>query len=150
MDHYWIIELWNGEKIRVQPKNASAVQDRVARGDGFLKTPEMTINVKDIKNFNKSDEIYTDQKLLGDASRAFGEPVAGEDGAVQATWVKKAVPKRRWENFYRFNEAYRIFEDVDPNMVLIMFKVPTHLLSESVTPLSDAEIIAKNLSNVSS
>ena len=142
---YWEIELWNKDKIRVKPQNAAIVQERISKGDGFLQTADMTINVKDIKSFNKTEHAFTDQKLLEESSMAFNDPIYDDNNSIRASWVKKTISRRRWENYYHLGN-YKLFESTDTNSVVIMFRIPTHLIDlTQVTPLTNSEIVTRHL-----
>jgi hypothetical protein len=136
-ENYWQLELWSGDKIPVNPQNAEKIQDIITKG-GFIKTPNMTINVKDIKSFNKTERPYIDQKLIGDAARAFNDPVLTEDGSVKSKWVSKNVTSLSWEKFYS-RGSYRLLEN-NGQAVAVAFKLPIHLITDRVTELTDQEI----------
>lgn len=140
MEYYWLIEKWNGEKIRVKPTSAPYVQKIIAKGEGFITTSSMTINVKDIKSFDRSDIPFDDQKLLEGASRAFNEPVILPNGSVEAKWVKKTISRRHWDKYYSGMPSYHLIGE-DEGSVTVAFQLPTHLIKPKVvTQLSNYEV----------
>ena len=146
-EYYWIIEKWDKEKIRVKPQNAEYIQDLITSGEGFIKTGSMTINVKDIKSFDQSDIIYTDQKQIeAGAAGAFNDPVIDEfTNSIQCQWVKKSVTRRKWDTYYSNNPSYHRIGD-DDSHVMIAFRVATHLVDqELVTIMSDYEARGNHL-----
>lgn len=144
MEYYWCIELWNGEKIDVKPENVELVQNKISSGNGFIKTPTLTINIKDVKGFNLTDKLYTTQNLIEESAQAFNEPVI-RNGAIQVSWVKKSVPLRKWNTYYSPNPAYRMISETD-NSVMIAFRIPTHLINKLlVTELTASEIDSNGL-----
>ena len=108
MNNYWYIELYSGEIIKVKPDQEKVVyiQGLISQQEGAITTPTRSIIVKDIKDFRLSDETYSDQKLLEEASQAFKEPVFTNDGAIKASWVKKSVSRRIYEKHYKFISSY--------------------------------------------
>lgn len=144
MENYWQLIKWDGETIKVRPASVQAVQQQLDRGEGFIKGTTRTIAVKDIKEFLESDERYIDQKLIGEAARAFNEPVTFErdngkgitETVVKAKWVKKPVPRKQWERFYSLNGYKRISET--DNHILAAFRVAIHNINynfvEDCTP----------------
>jgi hypothetical protein len=153
--YYWEIIKWDGEKIKVKPENAEYVQNLIAKGEGFIKTATMTMNVKDIKSFDKTDAIYSgDQKRLEEgAAQAFKEALTFErdsgfgytETVTEAKWCKKSVTRRKWEQYYSANAAYHKIEE-DDNRVIIAFRIPTHLInSQLVAELTEPEISINHL-----
>lgn len=124
---YWHIELYSGEIIKVKPNAAKIkyIQDLIAKQEGAITTPTRSIIVKDIKDFRLSDEHYSNQKLLESSSQAFNEPIITKDDTVQARWIKKSVPRRKWDTHYRFIPAYRLLNEGD-SFVSMAFMLPTH------------------------
>lgn len=140
MESYWHIELYSGELIKVKPQNASEVQRKIATQEGSITTPTRSIVIKDIKDFRLSDEPYTDQKLLEGAAQAFDEPQLDPTGQVISRWVKKSVPKRRWETHYRFSPGYKLLEEND-SFVVICFILPIHQIdSHQVQELDSTDL----------
>lgn len=152
--YYWHIELWDGTIIKVRPIESTikAIQAQMSKGDGSIVTETQTIVVKNIKDFRLSDEFYQDQKLLEDSRQAFGiksQQKLTPDGDMIATWVKKGVPHRKYESFYRHNYAYRFIGE-DSVLVYIGFRVPVHLIDyDKVQDMTDDELIKLNLQNSS-
>jgi hypothetical protein len=149
-DYYWLIEKWNGDKIRVKSDKAPYIQKLIAAGEGFIPTTTMTINVKDVKSFDKSDIPISEQLAIeAGAAQAFHAPIhetlpSGEQ-AIEAKWVKKSVSRRKWDSFYSGNSSYRSLEEFDNN-IIIAFKVATHNIDyKKVTELSKQEILAHHL-----
>lgn len=141
--YYWILEKWDGEKVKVKPSSANEVQNIITSGTGFIRTATRTINVKDVKSFDQSDIPYSDQKLLESASRAFNSELYTEiDGEtfIQAKWVKKFVPNKQWENYYKKHPHYHFLEESDQG-VMVAFIVPTHQIDhQRVTELTAWEV----------
>jgi hypothetical protein len=156
---YWHIELYSGEIIKVKPDPAKIqhIQNLIAKQEGAITTPTRSIIVKDIKDFRESDQMYTDQKLLEGASQAFKEPIyvpgkklsfTKPDGtpgeyqysdAIAARWVKKSVPRRKWEGYYSKIPSYRLLSEND-NYVMMTFVVPLHQIDHTqVQELTPAE-----------
>jgi len=125
--NYWYIETWEKEIIKVKPdeKNIQYIQKLMSTGDGAVIMPDRAIAVKSIKDFRISDEPYIDQKLIEASSQVFGEPVMTKDGDVVARYVKKSVPRRRWDTFYRYSSSYKIISQ-ESNSVTIVFRLPVH------------------------
>lgn len=138
LDNYWHIELYSGEIIKVKPdaEVIAHIQKKMEQQQGAINTPTRSIVVKDIRDFRLSDEPYSDQKLLEGAAQAFNEAIdstiIGENGkqykAIKARLVKKSVPRRRWETYYKFIPSYKLLSEVD-NYVLMAFVVPVHLIN---------------------
>jgi len=142
--YYWIIETWEKDTIRVKPQYANAVQDKIASGEGFIRMPNRSINVKDIKSFEQSDIIVSDRKLLTEASEALSIPVVTQlqngDETVSATWVKKNVKQSRYDKYYRNHPSYIPIAD-NGTSVTVAFVVPSHLVDpERVTKMTPEEI----------
>lgn len=127
IERFWHLELYSGEIIKVRPdaQKITYIQNLIARQEGAITTPTRSIVVKDIKDFRLSDEVYSDQKLIENAAQLFNEPILTPEGGIESTWVKKSVPRRRWDTFYRFNPSYKILRDEESTMV-IAFVIPTH------------------------
>lgn len=127
MNNYWHIELYSGEIIKVKPNESKVkyIQDLIAKQEGAITTPTRSIVIKDIKDFRLSDEHYSDQKLIEDASKAFNEPVLNKDNSIQGRWIKKSVPRRKWDTHYRFIPAYRLLEEGD-SFIQVAFMLPVH------------------------
>lgn len=139
-DLYWHIELYSGEIIKVKPDPAKIkhIQNLISKQEGAITTPTRSIIVKDIKDFRVSDEMYTDQKLLEGASQAFKEPILtetpGPNGmvyvGVKARYVKKSVPRRKWESYYSKMSSYRLLSEND-NYVMMAFVLPVHSIDHT-------------------
>lgn len=145
MQNYWHLELWDKEVIKVRPDadKIKFIQAILAKGEGMITTPTRSINVKDVKGFQVSDEVYTDQKMIEGIAKAFNEPILTEYG-VKSKWVKKSVPRRRWDSHYRFIPAYKMLVEND-SYVVIAFKVPVHQINPlNVEELSPREILSLN------
>jgi len=105
-----------------------------------------SINVKDIKGFEQSDIVVSDQKLLEESSEAFGTPIITTLGdgteAVSGTWVKKNVKRSRFDKYFKNHPSYIPIKE-NENSITVAFVVPTHLVDlERVTkngPLRDRE-----------
>lgn len=126
MQNYWIIELWDGEQIKVKPENAPLVQKKIATGEGSINTPDRTIIIKNIKDFRETTERYTDQKLIEAGAQAFNEPVI-ENDSVMCRMVKKSVTRREYTKHYAHLSAYRKIGEQD-NYIVIMWLQPIHLI----------------------
>ena len=147
-EYYWELIKWDGERIPVKPQNASVVQNKLDAGEGFIKTAIRSIAVKDIKDFVKTDRVYSDQKLIENGSRMFNEPIINTDGSIQCKWVKKAVSARIWQKNYGGGN-YRRIEDHE-NVVVVAFRLPTHLIDfQQVTEMTPSEVSQHNLINKS-
>ncbi len=141
MEFYWQLELYGGEIIKVKPdkQKIKYIQDLIAKQEGAITTPTRSIVIKDIKDFRLSDEVYTDQKLIEGSSQAFGEPIWTPEGAIAARMVKKSVPRRKWDNYFKYIPSYRRLSDND-NFVTVAFKLPVHLIDHTqVEELSQDE-----------
>lgn len=142
MQYYWHIELYSGEIIRVKPDMVKFVQNKINQGDGSIPTPTRSIIVKDIRDFRMSDELYTDQKFIEGAATAFNEPQLNEEGAVLCRWVKKSVPRRQWDNYYKNIPSYKLLAS-DDSYVTIGFKLPLHQLDyQKVVACEPLEVAA--------
>lgn len=130
---YWHIELYSGEIIKVSPdvEKIARIQKLIASQTGAITTPTRSIIVKDIKDFRLSDEPYTDQKLLEDGAQAFKQALFDDTGSVVSRWVKKSVPRRRYETFYRFNSAYKVLIQ-DERFVVVAFRLPVHQIDNAI------------------
>ena len=142
--YYWIIETWDKEKIRVKPQYATAVQNKIDTGTGFIRMPNRSINDKDIKGFELSDIVVSDQKLLEEASTAFGDPIITklDDGseAVKGTCVKKNIKRNRFDKYFKNHPSYIPIKE-NENSITVAFIVPTHLVDlERVTKMNVYEI----------
>ena len=140
MEYYWHLETWEKEIIKVtpDPQKIKYIQDLISKGEGTITTPTRSITIKSIKDFRLSDEPYTDQKLLEESNAAFDEPTITKDG-IKTRWVKKAIPRRRYDNHYRHIPAYRVLEE-SSDSILITFKQPVHQIDhERVQELSATE-----------
>ena len=129
-EHYWHLVTWKDEIIKVRPENVKLIQDKLNTAEGYITTPTRSISVKDIKDFIESDEIYTDQKLIEEGSKAFGIPVIDENGSIVVRHVKKSVPRREYIRFYSHNAAYRKLEEND-NHVVIVWRQPVHMINSN-------------------
>lgn len=138
MEYYWHIELYSGEIIKVKPdpQKITAIQTLIAKQEGAITTPTRSIVIKAIKDFRLSDEPYTDQKLLEDVAQAFREPLYTED-AISSRWVKKSVPRRRWDTHYSKIPSYRLLED-NYGTVTIAFILPVHAINLSLVQYVNA------------
>lgn len=128
MNNYWHIELYSGEIIKVKPNadNIKFIQEKLAKQEGAITTATRSIVVKDIKDFRLSEEPFIEQKLLEDAAHAFNEPIITERG-IKSEWVRKTVPRRRWEAHYAHIPSYKFHSESD-NSVTMVFKLPVHLI----------------------
>lgn len=143
--NYWKLLMWDGEEVKVKPENVEFIQAKLDQGEGFIKTPNRSIAVKNIKDFIESDEIYTDQKLLESSAQAFGEAIYNDDGSIIFRWVKKSVPKRQYYKYYAPTPGYRRLSE-EENYVTVMWKQPVHLIDlqnmSELTP-EDEQNLAK-------
>lgn len=130
MNNYWHLELWDKEIIKVKPdpSNIELIQSLLAKGEGMITTPTRSINVKDVKGFQVSDEVYTNQKMIEGVAQAFNEPIFTKNG-IKSKWVKKTVPRRRWEAYYRHIPSYKFHAETD-NSVTMIFRLPVHLINQ--------------------
>lgn len=144
LPHYWLLERWDGETIKVKPENAPQVQSLITKGEGFIRTKTRTINVKDIKSFDESDIPYSDQKLLEDASRAFNSVLISKidnEELIQAKWVKKTIPNKRWEAYYVRQPSYKFLYENESG-VTMAFVIPTHAINPNrVTEMTTQELL---------
>jgi len=147
-DYYWFIELYSGEIIKVKPEpiNINRIQKMLSSQQGAITTPTRSIIVKDIKDFRISEERYTDQKLLEETAQAFDEPVLNPDGSVICRWVKKSVPRRRWDTYYRFQSSCKLLYDGE-SFVVIAFFIPVHQINhqfvQELTPDEERQLSVK-------
>lgn len=154
--YYWEIILYSGETIEVKPnpKNIGEIQRKLADQHGSITTPTRSIIVKDIKDFRITSKRYTDQKLVEGQAQAFNEPVYTERviggikyEGIAAKYVKKSVPRRRWDTHYRFMNNYKL-EDND-SFVTFAFIMPVHNIDysqmEDLTP--DEELRVSRMIN---
>lgn len=158
MDNIWEIKLWDGGIIPVKPENVGYVQSTLKRGDGFIQTSTMSINIKDIKEFSESDKVIQNQRLLEDGARAFKEPIYVSMGKVRydtshkaekphiveieytgikGAWVKKSISRKSWDSYYSKISGYRLLDENDTH-VIIAFVLSTVDIDydrvQSVTP----------------
>lgn len=133
--NYWELITYDDEHIKVKPENVEFVQNKLSSGEGFIRTPDRSINVKMIKDFIETSKVYSDQKLLEEAHTAFKEPLYTEDGAVVARYVKKTVSAREFTKYYSHFPAYRRLETHD-NSVTIAWRVPVDLITDDMEELT--------------
>lgn len=128
--NYWHIELYSKEIIKVKPDkdNIEYIQKMIRDQKGAITTPTRSIVVKDIKDFRLSDEVYSEHKRLESNGQAPTTPQLNKDGSIKSRYVKKGVPRRRWDNYYRFNASYRFLRE-EGNFVIIVFKLPIHQIN---------------------
>lgn len=82
--------------------------------------------------------MTTNNSLLADSSRAFRDELYTIGGAIDHSWVSKRVTKKEYKKSYSFWK-YRIIKK-DDRHVTVVFRMPTHLISPSVTKLTNSEI----------
>jgi hypothetical protein len=129
---YWELEIYDGkstEVIQVRPESAALIQSKIGRQED-INTSSRTVMYRNIKDFRISDKPYIEQKLLEDVAVAFNEPVFS-DGSIVSRWVKKSVPARKYEAYYRFNPAYRKLREED-NHIVIAFRLPIHQINRQI------------------
>lgn len=143
LQYYWHIELYSGEIIKVRPKvpTIKLIQDAIAKQEGAITTQTRSIVVKDIKDFRLSDELYTTQKLLEGAAQAFQSPLRTGDDSIKARWVKKQVPRRRWDTHYRHIPSYHLLEEGE-SYTTIGYKLPVHQINYKTVQDCDVMEIA--------
>lgn len=131
-EYYWHIELYSGEIVKVKPDATKIqyIQKLIGQQSGAITTPTRSIVVKDIKDFRLSDEPYTDQKLIEDAAQAFKEPIITEE-SIACKWVKKSIPRRRWDTYYRSIPSYHLLYDNEAYVVMA-FVMPIHQIDHAV------------------
>lgn len=133
---YWNLVMWDGETVKVQPKNAKLIQDKIATGEGAITTPTRSIPIKNIKDFVETSERYIDQKLIEAGAKAFNYPII-ENDSVMIQWVKKSMPRREYNKHYAYIPAYRKISEQD-NYVIIAWKQPVHQInSQTMSELSE-------------
>lgn len=130
MEFYWHLIKWDNEIILVKPQNAEYVQSLLSKGDGFIRTPDRSIAVKDIKDFVVSGESYTDQKVIDGALQAFNNPVINEDGSIKSVWVKRGVSQREFEKKFSYG-SYKILSSLN-GYIMMAYKIPIHLMNNEV------------------
>lgn len=139
-EYYWHLELYSGEIIKVKPvqNTIKTIQLKIGKQEGAITSKTRSIPTKDVKDFRVSDEPYIDQELLESGLQAFDEPLVIE-GSIAARWVKKTVPLRRWDQYYRQIPAYRLLEQND-NYATIAFLMPVHEIDNTrVHPVTAVE-----------
>lgn len=66
------------------------------------------------------------------------EPRYTPDGSVEYRWVSKTLSSKEYRQSYR-SWKYRVIEK-GGRQVTVAFRMPTHLISPSVTELPDTEV----------
>lgn len=135
--NYWFIKKWDGSEIRVTPRddNIQIIKNLLSKGEGHIVTRTHTLAVKDVKEFYESDKPVVDEThVLGsgldeEAARAFNEPILTASGDVVSRYVKKRVPRRKYDSHYAHHFAY-VFLSEDDTGVTVGFALPTHLIDQ--------------------
>ena len=136
MANYWKLLFWDGEWMKVKPQSVPTIKRSMQAGSDFIHTAGRSIAVKNIKDFQETDEPYVDPAaLLGagdvteEAARAFNEPML-EGEAVVARAVKKVVPRRMWDKHYSNIPAYKMLAE-DNGQVVVGMWLPVHAIDYS-------------------
>lgn len=120
---YWEIIQFDGTITHIPPDAVDVVKRRLENGQ-HIHTKTATIPSNQVKSFRQTERQYQDTKLIEEASMAFNEAVLTEEGVV-CRWVKKRVPRDRWDKYYSKIPSYRLLDGKD-NMFEIAFQLPIH------------------------
>ena len=120
---YWKLELKDGSSLMVPPSGVAIVKRKMLAKEP-IPTRSRIIPFSEIKDFQRTSQQQTQQKLLEDASRAFNEPVITENG-VKSRWVKKDVTSGEYERYYGKSSMYHYLASND-GLVTIAFVLPVH------------------------
>lgn len=140
--NYWVIETWDKELIEVKPdpETINAIKKAIASQQGSISTATRSIVVKNIKDFRLSDKPFIERKLIEDVNRIFGEPEITANG-VKARWMKRSVPKRRWDMYYSAIPGYVALQE-NEGFVSMAVVVPVHQIDhERVQELTPGELL---------
>jgi hypothetical protein len=132
--YYWLLTLKDGEQIKVKPDAVEAIKQRYAKKEPLV-TGQRVIPFSEMKDFGITSEIYNPRalnspnKLEEDAARAFNEPMLNPDGSVICRWVKKDVPRNKWDNYYSKMTSYELVSQDDSWITMASF-TPVHSINE--------------------
>lgn len=130
-DYMWELITFEGTRFEIPPDAVDMVKRKMGNREP-INTRNETIPSNQIKTFRKTDKPHSPQLLIEDVARAFDEPMLTEDGSIQTKWVKKAVTQERWNRHYSHHPYKKLREE--NGMLLIAFKLPVHLINQSLTP----------------
>jgi hypothetical protein len=127
--YYWTLKLKDETEIRIPPHQVEVVKKQI-RSRGTISTKLREILFSEVESFQASEERYSpNQSMINAVSQAFNEPIYTEDGSIEAHWVKKPVPRQKWDKFYA-PSGYKMLEESGAS-IMIAFVVPTHLIDTS-------------------
>jgi hypothetical protein len=136
-EYYWELVQRDGTTTEVPPDLVDVIKRRMANKEP-INTKSAVIPFAQIEHFRKTSKPFNTQPLIEAAAQAFKEAIFNEDGSIQAQWVKKEVTQRDYDK--KYVHGYRVLDKAN-NMVVIAFRLPTHLIDNSVVSyLSDNEI----------
>lgn len=139
MEYYWEIVLFDDTRVQIPPKVVDVVKRRMNSGEP-INTNNEVIPVNQIKAFRITDKPFVTQPLLDGIAQAFDEPQLTEDGII-SRWVKKAVPRNKYEKYYAPHTYRKIGED--NGMVVVAFRLPVHEINPQLQQYCTQEEIAK-------
>lgn len=143
---YWELVQRDGTKLMIPPKFVKYVQDKMAAKEP-IRTSTSIVPFSEIQAFRQSSKRERDERLIEDVAQAFGDPIITKrefpdgtaDEAVATKWVKKEVSQNEWERYYSGN-GYRKL-DSEQGVVMVAFRVPTHLVDTSKVEYCTSEEI---------
>lgn len=136
-DYYWELIQFDGTRLDIPPDAVEVVKRRMASGQ-TINTKTMSIPSNQIKTFRQTEKRFNSQHLLEEVAQAFKEPLETEDG-VQSRWVKRDVMQNKWEKYFAAIPSYRLLSE-DNGMASIAYKLPVHLITETVSNCTEDEI----------
>lgn len=136
--YYWELILFDGTTTLIPPAASDLIKKRWDDGQPIhLSTGSVPAN--QIKSFKPTDKPFTQTKLIEDVSQAFNEPLLNNDGSIVFRWVKKAVTREKYNKHYSNVPSYRFLND--DGMVTIAFRLPVHMIEQTITPYCDEQEI---------
>lgn len=137
-EFYWELIQHDGTRLEIPPSGVESIKRRMDNGQPIHTAHSGSIPSNQIKAFRPTEKPFSDQLLIEEVAQAFDEPIM-EGESVQARWVKKHVTQNKWEKFYS-PSGYKILRQ-ENGMVVVGFRVPTHLINPSVTPYCNEQEI---------
>lgn len=135
--YMWELVQHDGTTLDIPPDLVEVVKRRMGNKEA-INTKTMVIPFNQIKFFRQTSRPFSTQPLLEEVAQVFHEPLMGDNNSIQSRWVKKHVTHGEYAKKYSF--GYKRLED-EGGMIVVAFKLPTHLIDVSQTPyLTDEEM----------